>query len=244
MTETITKGQRKLPGNSAAKPMAGNCCNYAELSQLNQRGISFITIRRRGAAITRRLDALPANAWRRTRLDIPKRLHNNIRYVDEPTKLDDYVGTLRQIAVTGLGRERYTLFVCNNADITPRDLVIRYARRNGIEDGLGISVNFFHLDCLASTVRLNVDLDVALTVIANGCYRWLASKLKGFDKSKPKDLYRKFVETAGEVSLTPERITIHFDRRAHNPILREAALDTTTPPIPWLGNRRLEFTYQ
>ncbi len=25
MTEAITKGQRKLPGNSAAKPMAGNC---------------------------------------------------------------------------------------------------------------------------------------------------------------------------------------------------------------------------
>jgi hypothetical protein len=35
---------------------------------------------------------------------------------------------------------------------------------------LGISVNFFHLDCLASEVRLNVDLDVALTVLANGCY--------------------------------------------------------------------------
>jgi hypothetical protein len=42
-----------------------------------------------------------------------------------------------------------------------------------VEDALGISVNFFHLDCLASEVRLNVDLDVALTVIAHGCYRWL-----------------------------------------------------------------------
>ena len=101
----------------------------------------------------------------------------------------------------------------------------------------------FHLDCLASEVRLNVDLDVALTVIANGCYRWLASKLKGFDKSKPKDLYRKFVETAGVVTMAPEKITVHFDRRAHNPILRESNLDRACPPIPWLNNRQLLFTY-
>jgi hypothetical protein len=38
--------------------------NYPELSRVNERGISFITIRRRGAAITRRLDALPPSAWR------------------------------------------------------------------------------------------------------------------------------------------------------------------------------------
>jgi hypothetical protein len=55
---------------------------------------------------------------------------------------------------------------------TAREWIIRYAGRNRIEDGLGISVNFFHLDCLASEVRLNVDLDAMLTVIANGCYRW------------------------------------------------------------------------
>lgn len=217
--------------------------NYAELSRLNERGISFITIRRRGAAITRRLERLPKTAWHKAHLDIPKRLHKNIRYVAETVRLRDYDGSLRQIAVDGLGRERMTLFLCNNTDATPRDIVLRYARRNGIEDGLGVSVNFFHLDCLASAVRLNVDLDVALTVIANGCYRWLAHQLHGLDKAKPKDLYRKVVETAGRIDVAPEQIVVHFDRRAHNPLLREAALDRACPPIPWLGNRRLLFTY-
>ena len=74
------------------------------------------------------------------------------------------------------------MFLSNQLEETPRELIIRYAGRNRIEDGLGISVNFFHLDCLASEVRLNVDLDATLTVIANGCYRWLASRLKGFEK--------------------------------------------------------------
>ena len=39
-------------------------------------------------------------------------------------------------------------------EATPRELIIRYAGRNRIEGGLGISVNLFHLDCLASEVRL------------------------------------------------------------------------------------------
>jgi hypothetical protein len=217
--------------------------NYAELSRLNGRGISFVTIRRRGSAITRRLEALPKSDWHKAHLDIPKRLYKDIRYKDETVRVDSYDGVLRQVAVTGLGRERYTLFLSNNSEVTARDIVHRYTGRNGIEDGLGISVNFFHLDCLASEVRLNVDLDVALTVIANGCYRWLAEKLHGFAKAKPKDLYRKFIETGGRIEITPSRLSIYFDRRAHNPIVREAKLDQNCPPIAWLGDRHIEYNY-
>jgi hypothetical protein len=216
---------------------------YPELSQINQRGISFITIRRRGQAIQRRLEQLPASMWKPTHLNIPKRLHKNVRYLDERITLPHYEGNLRQVAVAGLGRQRFTLFVSNNMEITARDLILRYAGRNAVEDSLGIGVNFFHLDCLASEVRLNVDVDVALTVVANGCYRWLAHQLHGFDKAKPKDLYRKFVETGGRIEITEDAVVVHFDKRSHNPILREAALDQSCPPIPWLGNRRIVFTY-
>jgi hypothetical protein len=215
----------------------------AELSKINDRGIGFITIRRRGAAILRRLEQLPASAWKRTFIDIPKRHHQHIRYYDEMIRIGDYDGAIRQVAVDGLGRERPTLFLSNRTETTARELVTRYAGRNGIEDGLGNSVDFFHLDCLCSEVRLNVDLDVALTVLANGCYRWLATRLNNFDKAKPKQLYRKFIETAGRIELTDDHIVVHFEKRAHNPILREAALDRNCPPIPWFGNRTVVFDY-
>jgi hypothetical protein len=106
-------------------------------------------------------------------IDTPKRCHQHIRYVDERVRLPGYEGEIRQLAVTGLGREQATLFLSNNLEQTGRGLIVRYAGRNRVEDGLGQAVNFFHLDCLASEVRLNVDLDTALTVLANGCYRWL-----------------------------------------------------------------------
>ncbi len=86
--------------------------------------------------------------------------------------------------------------------------------------------------------------EVLLAFFANGCYRWLASRLKGFEKAKPKQLYRKFVETSGAVEIERgRRIVVYFDRRCHNPILREAELDKDCPPIPWLYNYRLHFVY-
>jgi hypothetical protein len=216
---------------------------YAELARVNERHIWFVTIRRRGAAILRRLRAVPIRNWQRAVIDIPKRRHKNIRYLDETVRLRDYGGSLRQVAVAGLGREEPTLCLSNNGEASAREVITRYAGRNSVEDALGISVNFFHLDCLASEVRLNVDLDVALTVIANGCYRWLASRLRGFDKAKPKQLYRRFVETGGVVEVQSECLTVHFDKRSHNPILREAALDRDSPGIPWLRNLPVAFDY-
>ena len=218
---------------------------YPELSQVTKKkDIYFVTIRRRGSSIVRRLSALRESDWERAVIDIPKRRHQRIRYVDERVTLRDYEGEARQIAVKGLGREQPTLFLTNNFEASPRELVMNYARRNGVEDALGSSVNFFHLDCLSSEVRLNVDLDTVLTVLANGCYRWLGSQLHGFDQSKPKALYRKFVETSGAVEIEEGgRIVVYFDRRAHNPVLREAQLDKNQPKIPWLANRRLHFVY-
>ena len=144
----------------------------AELSEITRRNdISFVTIRRRGSSMIRRLNALPAHDWQAAFIDIPKRRHQRISYVDERITLPGYEGEIRQVAVKGLGRAQPTLFLTNNFEETVREFVKNYARRNGVEDALGSSVNFFHLDCLSSEVRLNVDLDTVLTGLANGCYR-------------------------------------------------------------------------
>ena len=163
--------------------------------------------------------------------------------MEETIRLSDYDATIRQVAIDGLGREQPTLLISNDFDQTARDLIIRYAGRNRVEDALGQSVNFFHLDCLASEVPLNVDRDCALSVLANGCYRWLARQLRSFDKAAAKHLYRKFVETAGVVEVHPDRIVVQFDKRAHNPLLREAALGSSSHPVPWLDNRPVVFEF-
>lgn len=218
---------------------------YEELSELASREINFVTIRRRGAKILKDLENRPQSDWTSAVIDIPKRRQKRIRFVEDEVALDGYEGTARQIAVAGLGRENPTLFLTNDEETSPRAIVMNYARRNGVEDGLGTNVDFFHMDNVSSEVRLNVDLDVTLTVIANGCYRWLAQRLKGFEKAKPKQLSRKFIETAGIVEVEPNRrLRVTFDRRAHNPILREAALEKDSRTIAWLKRHRIEFDYR
>jgi hypothetical protein len=217
---------------------------YAEMNRLNVRGkTSFITIRRRGSRILRGLANQPNSGWRRTVINTPKRRYQNIRYLEQIIRVAGYEGELRQIAATGLGRDKPTLFLTNDFKETVRQTITRYTSRNGIEDSLGSGVNFFHLDCLASDVPLNADLDAALTVVANGCYRWLASELHGFTDAKPKRLCRKIIETGGVVRITKDHIHVHFQKRAHNPILRQAALDTKAGGIPWAGGKTLRFTY-
>ena len=66
-------------------------------------------------------------------IDIPKQRHQRIRYVDERITLRDYEGEARQIAVKGLGRKQPTLFLTNNFEASPRERVMNYARRNGVE---------------------------------------------------------------------------------------------------------------
>ena len=55
-------------------------------------------------------------------IDIPKRCHKHIRYRDETVRLRGYDGPIRQIAVTGLGRDNPTLFLSNNLRRPAREL--------------------------------------------------------------------------------------------------------------------------
>ena len=215
---------------------------YAVLDQLREDNINFITIRRRGSRVVKNLLARSTSEWTPAVIDTPQRRHQRVRYLDEGVRLKHYTGLCRQVAVTGLGRKAPTLFLTNHEDASGREIIKRYIKRNTIENDLGINVNFFHLNCLASEVRLNVNLDVALTVMANGCYRWLSQQLKGCEKMEPKQLYRKFVETGGHVTIEPDAIHVHLDRRSHNPVIAQAQLDKESVAIPWLAGKKLRIT--
>ena len=110
----------------------------------------------------------PPTEWKTTVVDTPLRKHKHLKYMDDRVKLRHYDKECRQITVTGLGREQPTLFLTNNKEVSAREIVTRHISRNTIENELGINVNFFHMDCLSSEVRLNVNLDVLLTIVAWG----------------------------------------------------------------------------
>jgi hypothetical protein len=212
---------------------------YTGLNTLNQAGIGFITIRRRGSRMRQRVQRLPAASWQHCQIIQAKGKRRQVRYVEEWVRLDGYEGTVRQLIVTGLGHETPTFFLTNDRPEpqTAREVIQTYASRNHVENRLGEQITFFHLDCLCSEVRLNVDFDLTLTVVADLLYRGLAERLKGFASASPYKVFRKFVDTPGSVRIMAEEIVVRLSKRAHNPLLKEAGLTQRTGAVPWLAGR-------
>ena len=218
---------------------------YAGLSELNRRGVGFITVRRRGADMLRRVQAEPADAWQRCQVIQAGTRPRHVQYLDQTVELPEYDGGVRQLVIKGLGHDKPTFLLTN--DLPQRDparqVIMDYAGRNRVEHNLGEKITFFHLDCLASEVRLNVDFDLTLTVGAHLLYQCLARRLKGFETCTPAKLYRKFVNTPGRVEIADGELRVIFAKRAHNPILKEAGLDRPTPPVPWCGHLPLRLIF-
>jgi transposase len=211
------------------------------LAELDTRGINFLTLRMRSASLLRHIESLPTPAWHTVRLDRDG-AYNRPRVVDEIATLSNYPGTVRQLVVRGLGRDTATVIITNDRTSSVKQIIERYARRMNIEQRLAEAIRSFHLDALSGAVPLNVDLDVALTVLAGAVCASLRRRLTGYHDATPDTLQRRFLSTTGAVLNHGDTITVRLNRRTYSPVLRQADIpDTTT--VPWWGGRRLHFEY-
>ena len=215
---------------------------YANLSKLhNDWQITFITLRRRFPALMAEVASLPRSAWKTVHLDVPHRKFKTPRVVDQRIRLGDYDGTLRQLLIRDLGHDEPTILLTNDLNSSLKSIITRYAKRMLIENGLADAVDFFHLDALSSAVALNVDFDVLLMVLASGIYRQFARSLRGYERARARQIFRRFLDTTARVSITDNLVTVRLPRRAHNPILLDAGLIGKTTAIPWWRGRRLKL---
>jgi transposase len=210
------------------------------LSELDARGVKFLTLRMRSPALVRYINGLPPAAFTTITLDRPGRF-SRPKVHQSTVTLTSYPGTVRQLVVTGLGRQAPTVIISNDHDSKTKALIERYARRMTIEQRLAEIIRAFHTDALSSTVNLNVDLDVVLAVLAQALLAALRARLPGYHAATPDTLQRRFLETPGQIITTDQHITVRLERRAYAPVLRQADLPPTT--IPWWGNRTLRFEF-
>jgi hypothetical protein len=225
----------KLPGELI---FDSRLTTYANLNELNQQGIDFITLRRRGPKLLEKLRQHPPSAWRRIELSNVSRLYRTPRVLDQKISLDDYAGPIRQIAITDLGHEEPTLLLTNQLKRSAVTLIDRYARRMLIENNIEDGVSFFHMDSLSSAVALKVNCDVQLTLMASSLYRHLAQQIgRGYETVKSNHLFRDFVDATATIEISDRLVSVHFQKRAHNPHLVAAGYDQTEMHVPWIGRR-------
>ena len=213
----------------------------AVLGELDARGIKFLTLRMRSPALQRHVEAIPAAAWRTVPLDRAG-AYRRPKVIDEEASISGYPGTVRQLVVTGLGREAPTVIITNDRAASAKQLIERYARRMNIEQRLAESIRSFHLDALAGAVPLNVDLDVTLSVLAGAVCASLRRRLTGYHNATPDTLQRRFLSTGGRIINQGQVIVVRLKRRTYSPVLRQA--DIPEVAVPWWGGRSLRFEFE
>lgn len=214
-----------------------------QLGELTDRGIGFITLRARTPKLTAALHAAPTGAWTAMTIARAGGKTRRVRVIDNPAAtLTSYPGTLRQLAVAGLGHDEPTILVTNDLTSPAKKVIEAYARRMNIEQRLAETIRSFGLDALASAVPLNVDLDVVLSVLAHTACAALRRRLPGYHAATPDTLQRRFLSTGGTIHNHGDEIVVRLDRRTYSPVLRQADLPTTK--VPWWGDRRLRYEYR
>ena len=217
--------------------------NQAVLGELDGRGVKFLTLRIRSPALIRHINSLTSKDYKTITLDRPGPHNKPKVHEDQAVKLTSYPGTVRQLIVTGLGRDTPTVIITNEEQATIRNLISQYARRMTIEQRLAEIIRSFCADALSSTVNLNVDLDIMLCVLAQALLAAFRTRLgTGYHAATPDTIQRRFLDSSGTITVNDNQVTVRIDRRAYSPVMRQAALPPDTT-VPWWHGRRLHFEF-
>src|SRR6266511_2778916 len=217
--------------------------NQAVLGELDARGVKFLTLRMRSPALTQHINSLRPADFKTITLDRPGPHNKPKVHQDKAVTLTSYPRTVRQLIVTGLGRDAPTVIITNQCQATIRNLISQYARRMTIEQRLAEIIRSFCADALSSTVNLNVDLDIMLCVMAQALLAAFRTRLgAGYATATPDTLQRRFLDSSGTITTGGDTITVRIDRRAYSPVLRQASLPADTT-VPWWHGRRLHFEF-
>lgn len=203
---------------------------YANLSKLNDAGIKFITLRRRGSRLVASVQNI--KPWKRIHIPHGKRKYPNPLVHESTVALRGYEGELRQVIMKNNGREAPTFLISNDTELPVELLVGNYARRWRVENRIAEAVSFFNLNALSSPILVKVHFDVLMTLVADTLYTMLARKLRGFEECDAPTLFRHFVKGNGTIDIHKGNVTVAFPRRAHNPILRAVPWEDLPSSLP------------
>ena len=212
--------------------------NLGKLAHMN---IPFLTLRRRGKKILEEIEKI--TTWKIYRLDDLKRIHKTPKVAKRTYHLPGY-GDIRELIITGNGREKPMIIISNADQYSDKELLIIYARRWRIENNIQENVDFFNLNALSSSVVVTVDFDVAMTLIANSLFKYFAGQFKYYEKSKPKMIFRNFIEGRAQISIDQESICITAEKKNTNPMIKKILSTYQGIPIPWWNSKKLTFHFK
>lgn len=213
--------------------------NYQKLNDLNNKGICFVTIRRRGKNIVDRLENMPKSAWKKIRIQASGNKKRTLSVLDETTQLRGYQEKVRQISITGNGKIKPAIIITNEFDLSAELLVQKYARRWLVEKSISEQISFFHLNNVSSSMVIKVDFDLTMSILTHNLFRLLARELTRYEKISDQTLYEKFLLNSADISIHEKLITVKYKKKRNLPLLLETMQPFKDISYKWLGNKQL-----
>lgn len=216
---------------------------YQNLQKLDEDGVKFITLRRRGPKLAEETKKIPEEQWEEVMVEGPSRKRKKLRIHDSEIVLNKLISTkFRQIIVTENGHNKPSYFITNDRDKSASQIIRQYGKRWNVEKGISEQIEFFHLNSLSSSIVVKVDFDLTMTIASHNIYRAMAQGLEGFTKETAVSLYNKFFSNGGNFKINNDCIKIEFKKKRHLPLLMEQLQKLTDVAIPWLDGKKLEFS--
>jgi transposase len=218
--------------------------NYSMLNDLDKQGIKFITLRRRGNKIYDNINEIPKESWEKETLNIPKRKYKKLRVHEHKIKLDKTESNLREIVITNNGREKPTFVITNDFEMLRKTILTIYAHRWHIENTLSELVHFFKMNALSSPIMVSIHFDMLWTIIAHTIYATLRNELKGFEKNRANNIFKKFINMPGRIVYDGKEFVVKIRKRAVTPVIKSVEKLNQSVKVPWLENKplRIEWT--
>jgi hypothetical protein len=214
---------------------------YKNLKKLDDNGILFLTIRRRGKKIVDELDALSTKEWKKVRVPTENNKTRELKVYDQKFYLNGYDSEIRQVAITGHGKIKPALIITNDFDLSIDSIIRKYARRSLIEKSISEQTHFFHLNRISSSMVIKVDFDLTMTILAYNLYKLLALDIPRYEHNTASTLYDKFIKNGGDITIE-EDIGVSLKKKRNLPVLLTSMQNFQEMQIPWLGNRKLKFS--
>lgn len=215
--------------------------NYQNLKRIDNNGIKFVTIRRRGKNIVDRLGQMPANAKKAIRVEMAGNKKRGLKVVDEEIYLKGYDGTIRQISITGHGKIKPAIIITNDFDLGVEKVVRKYTKRWIVEKAISEQIDFFHLNQVSSSMVIKVDFDLTMSILTHNIFRVFALDLERYSHIADQKLFDRFILNAADVEIDNDKINVFLKKKRNLPLILENMKELKSHKYEWMENLKMVF---
>ena len=214
---------------------------FENLDKLNQKSIKFVTIRRRGKHLLKKILQIPENKWQKIKIKRENGKSRTIMAYEETTIIKGYNGKIRQIYIKGNGKIKPAIIITNEFDLSLQEIIQKYSRRWLVEKEISEQIDFFHLNRNSSGIVVKVDFDLTMTILAHNIYRLFIMDHHAYYHCDAQTVFDKFISVQGSVDIKDEGIFIKLKRKRTLPIILDQMSWFDDLPIPWFSNKIMFF---